>query len=439
MVLLVLALYLALLLRRNFFLPADVFFQHLAGFIPLFLIWIICLYTANFYSLEISYTGYKALSRISVIAVLSALLCFAVFYHDIHSSIFPKTVLVLHSLISAVFIALWRWFFYRFTFKFASGVKTAFVGINDTAIELLRNSSGFSYMSYRPVCFFDDTYDKDNCCGIPVIKDIDLFIGRVLNEKIVTVVFAEGVQTGLSQRELFTLHSGKINLVTMPDFYETYLRRIPVNAITELWFLKNINPGTKRIYQLFKRLADVILSFIGLLATLPLWPGLILLIKWKSPGPFLFEQERVGCLGEKFKMFKFRTMTVDNNNTFEPATPNDIRLTRFGGLMRKSRIDEIPQFINILKGDMSFIGPRPERPELVEELEKAVPFYRQRLLVKPGLSGWDQVSGEYHSPSKEDTYKKLQYDLYYIKNMSPFLDISILCKTIATVFSRAGV
>jgi lipopolysaccharide/colanic/teichoic acid biosynthesis glycosyltransferase len=127
------------------------------------------------------------------------------------------------------------------------------------------------------------------------------------------------------------------------------------------------------------------------------------------------------------------------DNDFGPTEPGDSRVTRLGNFMRKTRLDEIPQFLNILTGAMSFIGPRPERPELARGLEQEVPFYRQRLLVKPGLSGWDQVSGEYHSPSVEDTYKKLQYDLYYIKNMSLFLDISIFFKTLVTIFRRAGV
>jgi lipopolysaccharide/colanic/teichoic acid biosynthesis glycosyltransferase len=127
------------------------------------------------------------------------------------------------------------------------------------------------------------------------------------------------------------------------------------------------------------------------------------------------------------------------NNTYESTRRNDLRITRVGNFLRKTRIDEIPQFINILKGDMSFIGPRPERPELVSILEEEIPFYRQRLLVKPGLSGWDQVSGEYHSSSKEDTYKKLQHDLYYIKNMSFFLDMSIFFKTLMIVIMRAGI
>jgi lipopolysaccharide/colanic/teichoic acid biosynthesis glycosyltransferase len=118
---------------------------------------------------------------------------------------------------------------------------------------------------------------------------------------------------------------------------------------------------------------------------------------------------------------------------------DDSRVTGLGKFLRKTRIDEIPQFLNVIKSEMSFIGPRPERPELIQKLELEVPFYRQRLLVKPGLSGWDQVSGEYHSPSQEDTYKKLQYDLYYIKNMSFFLDVSIFFKTLVTMVKRGGV
>ena len=131
-------------------------------------------------------------------------------------------------------------------------------------------------------------------------------------------------------------------------------------------------------------------------------------------------------------------MTVINNN-FSPTAKDDNRITKFGSFLRKTRIDEIPQVINILQGEMSFVGPRPERPELIEELEDKIPFYNERLLVKPGITGWDQISGEYHSPSQEDTLKKLQYDLFYIKNRSIYLDLSIILKTVATVISHKGI
>ena len=139
-----------------------------------------------------------------------------------------------------------------------------------------------------------------------------------------------------------------------------------------------------------------------------------------------------------FKAIKFRTMREEGNDRRLTAA-NDSRITKFGSFLRKIRLDELPQVINVLKGELSFVGPRPERPEFIEKLEKAIPFYRERMLVKPGLSGWDQVSGEYHSPSYEDSLKKLQYDLYYIKNRSIYLDLSIILKTIATVLKGGGV
>ena len=179
------------------------------------------------------------------------------------------------------------------------------------------------------------------------------------------------------------------------------------------------------------------MSAFILLLTIIFWPIIAIIIKVESKGPVFFTQTREGKNGKLFKLYKFRTMKTEQNN-YAPTTEKDNRITKFGNFMRVTRIDELPQMLNVLKGNMSLIGPRPERPELACELEKEIPFYRQRLIVKPGITGWDQVSGEYHSPSMEDTYKKLQFDLYYIKNQSIFLDISIFFKTIMTVFLKLG-
>jgi lipopolysaccharide/colanic/teichoic acid biosynthesis glycosyltransferase len=208
--------------------------------------------------------------------------------------------------------------------------------------------------------------------------------------------------------------------------------------VNELWFLQRIDLGANGLYQYIKYALDILAACVLLLLSAVFWPLIALAIRAESPGPVFFKQPRLGYLGREFTIIKFRTMRVADNDQ-APASANDARVTKFGAFLRRTRMDEIPQLINILRGEMSFIGPRPEQPKYVETLEKQIPFYRQRLLVKPGLSGWDQVSGEYHSPSVEDTYKKLQYDLYYIKNMSLFLDISIVFKTMVTVFKRAGV
>ncbi len=163
-----------------------------------------------------------------------------------------------------------------------------------------------------------------------------------------------------------------------------------------------------------------------------------IIIPLESKGPVIFKQKRLGIHSKEFTLYKFRSMRIENNS-MEYTTKDDPRVTAFGKLLRKSRIDEIPQLINVIKGEMSLIGPRPERPEYVINLQKQIPFYNQRLIVRPGITGWDQVSGEYHSPSTEDTYKKLQNDLYYIKNCSLNLDFSIAMKTITTMFMREGI
>ena len=205
-----------------------------------------------------------------------------------------------------------------------------------------------------------------------------------------------------------------------------------------MWFLTNLSEGSKRMYDRLKRLSDLVLAFVVLILTAPFWPLIALMIKLESRGPVFFRQTRAGLNSRSFKLVKFRSMREDGNDR-SPTRGHDPRVTRFGLFMRRTRLDELPQILNIIVGDMSFIGPRPERPELIEKLEREVPFYRERMLVKPGLTGSDQVSGEYHSPSREDTLKKLQYDLFYIKNRSVYLDFTIILKTIATVFRRSGV
>jgi lipopolysaccharide/colanic/teichoic acid biosynthesis glycosyltransferase len=201
--------------------------------------------------------------------------------------------------------------------------------------------------------------------------------------------------------------------------------------------LENLRENQKNSFNFFKRVCDVVGALATLAISIIFWPLVAIIIKLESKGPVFIKQARLGHQGKTFTIIKFRTMKEEGNDrgiTLE----NDKRITRFGNFLRKTRIDEIPQMINIIKGEMSFIGPRPERPEFAKELENAIPFYNTRLIVKPGISGWDQVSGEYHSPTQEDTLKKLQNDLFYIKNRSLFLDATIILKTIATILSRGG-
>jgi len=231
----------------------------------------------------------------------------------------------------------------------------------------------------------------------------------------------------------------KLEFVSLDRFYETIAKRISLETIDQFWFLENLQEGKKRLYDFGKRIVDIMVATTGLVLGIILIPFISILILITNGGPIFFTQTRMGKNGKTFRAIKFRTMIRDaEKHGPQLAKENDNRVTKLGKLLRMTRLDEIPQLFNIFRGEMSFVGPRPERPEFVEQLEQYIPFYRERLLVKPGLTGWDQISGEYHSASKEDSLKKLQYDLYYIKNRSLFLDVSIILKTIKTVLSAVG-
>ena len=230
-----------------------------------------------------------------------------------------------------------------------------------------------------------------------------------------------------------------IDVVDAPTFYESITSKLLIENITPSWFIFNdrfkITP-TKRFY---KRMLDILCATIGVVASAPLIPVVMLLIKSDSRGPVFFKQVRVGERGKNFVIYKFRTMKTDAENKTGAvwAKVNDPRVTRLGGFLRKTRLDEIPQLYNILKGEMSLIGPRPERPEFIEGLTKIIPFYSERHFVKPGLTGWAQIRYPYGS-SVEDAIEKLRYDLYYIKNLSAWLDIIILLETIKVILFGRG-
>jgi exopolysaccharide biosynthesis polyprenyl glycosylphosphotransferase len=190
--------------------------------------------------------------------------------------------------------------------------------------------------------------------------------------------------------------------------------------------------------QLFQRLLSLAVSFVALVICLPFLPFIILAVRLSSPGPIFFSQTRVGQRGRLFAVYKFRTMRQDaEENGAVWATKDDPRVTSIGKVMRSTRLDEIPQLWNVLRGDMAFVGPRPERPEFVEWLSKEIPFYDLRHMIRPGITGWAQVRYRYGA-SLDETKRKLEYDLYYVKNHSIGLDLLIMFETIKTIILRRG-
>lgn len=231
-----------------------------------------------------------------------------------------------------------------------------------------------------------------------------------------------------------------VQVYDMPSFYEEVTGRVPVEHVDDYWFVSTPLSGVKRsiFNRKIKRMLDLTLSFLGLISSLPITIPTVIAIKMESPGPVLYRQRRVGLNGKAFDVIKFRSMTVDaEKNGPVWAKKEDSRVTKVGRIIRKLRIDEIPQMWNVLRGEMSFIGPRPERPEFVNILNEKIPYYSLRHSVRPGITGWAQVCYQYGA-SEEDALEKLKYDIFYIQNLSPILDFYILLKTVKVVIWGKG-
>jgi exopolysaccharide biosynthesis polyprenyl glycosylphosphotransferase len=249
------------------------------------------------------------------------------------------------------------------------------------------------------------------------------------------------MQTGPLVRTLSLLHEQGTQITPMFALYQDLTGRVPVSHLGDMSFVAlpaNVK-STARTYQVVKRWFDFTLALVVLLLAAPLFLLIALAIKLDSPGRVFFTQVRVGRGGKAFRIIKFRSMYSDAEAATGAvwAASYDRRVTRIGRFLRKSRLDEIPQILNVLRGDMSFVGPRPERPEFDEELEREIPFYRARRAVRPGLTGWAQVNHGYGN-SLQDALRKVEYDLYYIKNESPYLDLLILLRTVAVVLKLGG-
>jgi len=257
---------------------------------------------------------------------------------------------------------------------------------------------------------------------------------------------ADKIVVSLSERrgvfpfqEVMACKLDGIEVIDAPSFYEQITGKLFLEGMTPSWIIFSEGFKVSSLSKLLKRGVDISCGVIGILLIAPFLPLIALAIKLDSTGPILYWQERVGEKEKLFKLYKFRTMRVDAENGTGAvwAQQNDTRVTRVGAFFRKSRIDELPQFFNILRGDMSMVGPRPERPEFVSKLKEAIPYYSERHFVKPGVTGWAQVRYAYGA-SVEDALEKLRYDLYYIKNLSLTLDFMIILETIQVVLFRKG-
>jgi len=358
--------------------------------------------------------------------------------------VFGRQVLLIHLLVVSVCMVSWRLLFSRIVLQNKGAKRLAVIGggrIVSSFVEAMAqmDNSGFQITSvYVSNKLFDDA------CALPV--------SPIRYENVLTLMELDNFDALAFDSTCSSFTDDEIRLILqvkyqdktvydLPKLYENLTGKVPLPYIDGRWLLasEGLQGELSVPYVKAKRVFDIILASLLLLITLPLFAMIAIIIKMDGKGNVFFVQERLGIGKKSFKCVKFRTMIQNAEAKSGPiwSGERDPRITRVGKLLRKSRLDELPQFWNILKGDMSFVGPRPIRKHFADKLAEMIPFYGLRFSVKPGLSGWAQVNYDY-AGSEEGQLEKFQYELFYIQNMSFFMDLLVVIKTIQNVFRGSG-
>jgi sugar transferase (PEP-CTERM system associated) len=345
-------------------------------------------------------------------------------------------------LLALVALTVWREAVNWMGIVFEKRQRVLFLGTGSTGIDLCRTMLARKDLNFKIVGFLDEDPARvgEAIVNPSIIGTIDELVEVVERERVERIVVSLPDRRGrLPVRDLLKLRLQGVHVEDAHTLYEHVAGRISLDSVHPSWMI--FSDGFRKLrWQLFlKRCFDVVAASVGLVLSLPIMVLVAILVKLDSKGPVLFRQERVGQFGKVFELFKFRSMTAEAEAEGRPqwATPNDSRITRIGRFLRQSRLDELPQFFNILRGNMSFVGPRPERPYFVDRLEKSLKYYQDRHVVKPGLTGWAQINFRYAS-SEEETREKLEYDFFYIKNFSVLFDLVIIFRTMKIVLWGEG-
>jgi len=374
----------------------------------LFLAWIVVFFASDLYGKQTAIARRRLGSVVFNAQLVNTLLAILFFYFIPYFGVAPKTILFICLILSFGLVILWR----RFLFvRFYRGRKenVLFLCRGPEAKELEAEFKGNSKYNIK-------------------ILSQDLAPEQISKQATLVVIDDYDSRPEDEQAYYRMIFSG-VRFVTVADLYEEVFDRVAIRTINERWFLENISNRPKPYYNFLKRVFDIALASILGLISLVFYPFVWILIKLGDGGPVFFTQERVGRNNRIFLIYKFRSMKGD-------------KITRIGNFLRRTRIDELPQLLSVISGHQSLVGPRPEKPDYVEEYSKAIKFYDIRHIIAPGLSGWAQIYQEDHphfTASVEQTREKLSYDLYYVKNRSLWLDIKIALKTLNILARRKGI
>lgn len=402
-----------------------------------------CFYYADLYDLRVVADRRELFVR-TLRALGAASLILALFYYWFPVLILGRGVFLIAAVLVVALSVGWRLAFVWGTTKTRPTERLLLVGKNAAAIELARELHDRRAELGVVIVGFADTDASQvgiTDAQFPVVGTIDEIPALIREHDVDRVVVSLADARGkLPMERLLDMRMAGVSFAQLPSVYEQYTGKIAVENLRPSWLI--FSEGFAKITPFggAMRIVDLVGSAVLLVLALPVMALAALAVRLTSPGPALYVQQRVGMNGRVFPIYKFRSMRADAEaitGAVWAAPGDDPRVTKVGRLLRRSRIDELPQLWNVIRGDMSLVGPRPERPEFVENLTRQIPFYSQRHVVRPGLTGWAQVRYAYGA-SVEDAMEKLQYDLYYIKNRSIALNLYIIIETAKTVITRSG-
>jgi exopolysaccharide biosynthesis polyprenyl glycosylphosphotransferase len=408
-------------------------------------LWLLVNYINGLYDLAISAKA-KGFYRKRIETAATAFIVSILFFYLLaDKTIAPKTILLLATVIGYTLSTVWHVVCSSLLLRGRLLTNVLFVGYTPESKELISILKNHPERSYITGAVIDPSLPKGEIDkSIPTYTALKAIRPAISTHQISFVVVSPEMQEQEeAMREIYELLFWPVQITDLTTFYETLTGRIPPSTFSEAWFLQHLRRKDKPVYENIRTIIDMAASITLFAVFALLFPILALLIKTTSKGPIFYKQKRTGLFGKPFFLYKFRSMYAlgkdgsAETEGYKFATKNDERVTVVGKILRKMRLDELPQAINLMKRDITLIGPRPERPQIVEDLTEKMPYYPLRHVVRPGLLGW-AILHQHYADTLEKSLVKLQYDLFYIKNRSLLMDISIILRTFNVVFRGLG-
>ncbi|NIM95453.1 MAG: exopolysaccharide biosynthesis polyprenyl glycosylphosphotransferase [Anaerolineales bacterium] len=435
---------LALWSQLDYLALSEEFVRVRAGwFVLLPFVWLILM--VNLYDIRRASSWSGTLRGVLAAAAVGTMLYLGIYFFRSEPGSLPRRGPLYFLIIVVLLTLLWRLLYVKIFTRQTFMRRALIIGAGSSGRAILDVLESSNPSPFYIVGLIDDDPAKhgEKIHNFEVLGDSSI-IDKLIDEEYISdiIVAIMGTMQGSTFQTILDAQEGGVEIIRMPVLYEELLGRVPIQHLESDWLLRSFVDEVRisRLYTIIKRILDIVGAMFGLLLMGLFFPLIAIAVLMESGRPILFTQTRLGQGGKSFELLKFRTMSQDAEADGLPhwSKVDDPRATRVGRVLRKTHMDEFPQFINVLKGDMSMVGPRPERPEFVEQLEKQIPFYRARLLTKPGIGGWAQVNyGK--GGSIEGTAQKLEFDLYYIKNRSIWLDLWVILRSVGAGIGLRGV